>query len=78
MGQGRFLHPTRMRTITPHEAARLQGFPDFYDFSPASTVTALRKMIGNAVAPKYLLPFLPLVSIRGLYDDSTTSEDSEN
>lgn len=35
MGQGRFVHPTRSRTITPHEAARLQGFPDFFDFSSA-------------------------------------------
>src|SRR5439155_24443688 len=28
MGQGRYVHPTRLRLITPHEAARLQGFPD--------------------------------------------------
>lgn len=52
MGQGRFIHPTRRRTITPHEAARLQGFPDFFDFSNAEKVTALREMIGNAVPPQ--------------------------
>jgi DNA (cytosine-5)-methyltransferase 1 len=52
MGQGRFVHPTRPRTITPHEAARLQGFPDFFDFSSVSGVTALREMIGNAVPPQ--------------------------
>ena len=32
MGQGRYVHPGRRRTLTPHEAARLQGFPDFFDF----------------------------------------------
>ena len=52
MGQGRFVHPTRPRTLTAHEAARLQGFPDFYDFSCAKGVTALREMIGNAVPPQ--------------------------
>jgi len=36
-GQGRFIHPTRPRTITPHEAARLQFFPDWFDFSAAPT-----------------------------------------
>lgn len=52
MGQGRFVHPRRRRTITPHEAARLQGFPDFFDFSAVKYVTALREMIGNAVPPQ--------------------------
>ena len=52
MGQGRFVHPLRQRTLTPHEAARLQGFPDFFDFSDATGVTALREMIGNAVPPQ--------------------------
>ncbi len=52
MGQGRFVHPTRPRTLTAHEAARLQGFPDFFDFSSVAGVTALREMIGNAVPPQ--------------------------
>lgn len=52
MGQGRFVHPTRPRTLTAHEAARLQGFPDFFDFSSVTGVTALRAMIGNAVPPQ--------------------------
>lgn len=51
-GQGRFIHPTRLRTITPHEAARLQGFPDFFDFSGARTRSSLSSMIGNAVPTK--------------------------
>jgi DNA (cytosine-5)-methyltransferase 1 len=55
MGQGRYVHPTQRRTITPHEAARLQFIPDFFDFSSVSKRTALAEMIGNAVPPK--LPY---------------------
>ncbi len=51
MGQGRFVHPTQPRMITSHEAARIQGFPDYFQFEPVSKLTALREMIGNAVAP---------------------------
>ena len=51
-GRGRYIHPTRRRTLTPHEAARLQGFPDGYDFHPysqASSKSQLGKWIGDAV-----------------------------
>jgi DNA mismatch endonuclease (patch repair protein) len=51
MGQGRYVHPARKRTLTPHEAARLQMLPDFYDFDGVQTRTALATMIGNAVPP---------------------------
>ena len=51
-GQGRFIHPTLERTITPHEAARLQFFPDFFDFSKANTRRSLTSMIGNSVPMK--------------------------
>jgi len=51
-GQGRFIHPTQPRALTPHEAARLQFFPDFFDFSSAKTRAALANMIGNAVPMK--------------------------
>jgi DNA (cytosine-5)-methyltransferase 1 len=53
MGQGRYVHPKRRRLITPHEAARLQGFPDFFDFSTVRSITALRTMIANAVPPQF-------------------------
>lgn len=53
MGQGRFVHPTRPRTITPHEAARLQFFPDFFDFGQR-TRTEYKMLIGNAVPPKLI------------------------
>ena len=51
MGQGRFLHPKKRRVITPHEAARLQFFPDFFQFG-SKTRKEYAKMIGNAVPPK--------------------------
>jgi DNA (cytosine-5)-methyltransferase 1 len=51
MGQGRYVHPAQPRTLTPHEAARLQGFPDFFDFDAATTRGALARLIGNAVPP---------------------------
>lgn len=53
-GQGRFLHPNLRRLVTPHEAARLQGFPDGHAFvgeeRPQSR-KALAKWIGDAVPP---------------------------
>ncbi len=52
MGQGRYVHPKERRTITPHEAARLQGIPDFFRFDQAARRTALAQMIGNAVPTK--------------------------
>jgi len=52
MGRGRFVHPELRRTLTPREAARIQGFPDYFDFEPASRRRALAEMIGNAVPPK--------------------------
>lgn len=51
MGQGRFVHPKLRRTITPHEAARLQFIPDFFSFGGCNRA-AIAEMIGNAVPPK--------------------------
>ena len=53
MGQGRYVHPSRRRTLTPHEAARLQFLPDFVDFGEvAGRRSALATMIGNVAPPK--------------------------
>lgn len=51
MGQGRYVHPRGDRTITPHEAARLQFFPDWFDFGPGPR-TVWATLIGNAVPMK--------------------------
>jgi DNA (cytosine-5)-methyltransferase 1 len=51
MGQGRFVHPLLRRTLTPHEAARLQFLPDFMDFSSVVRRSDLATMIGNAAPP---------------------------
>ena len=49
MGQGRYVHPSQRRTITPHEAARLQCFPDFFSFAAAPKRGVWGRLIGNAV-----------------------------
>jgi DNA (cytosine-5)-methyltransferase 1 len=51
MGQGRYVHPQRPRTLTPHEAARLQTFPDWFDFGEKTRRGVLATVIGNAVPP---------------------------
>jgi DNA (cytosine-5)-methyltransferase 1 len=52
MCMGRYVHPERARTLTAHEAARLQFFPDSFDFGPVTSRTALARIIGNAVPMK--------------------------
>ena len=55
-GRGRYIHPERRTTITPHEAARIQGFPDSFEFRLINghmpTRTNLANMIGDAVPPQ--------------------------
>ena len=48
-----FVHPTENRTITVREAARMQSFPDSFDFSAGGTVAFTHQMrqVGNAVPP---------------------------
>lgn len=55
-GQGRFVHSLLKRTITPHEAARIQFFPDFFNFGDLRR-RQYQDVIGNAVPSKlsYLL-----------------------
>ncbi len=53
-GTGRFGHPEQDRTLTPREAAILQGFPPDYSFvGPGEKVefAPLGRLIGNAVPP---------------------------
>lgn len=44
-----FIHPTQNRSLTPREAARVQTFPDWFEF-PATRSHQFR-LIGNAVPP---------------------------
>lgn len=75
-GRGRFVHPLRERTLTPHEAARVQYFPDFFDFNNATRMGLVRA-IGNAVPAKagYVLA-LPLL-IAALEHPADGEEPSE-
>ncbi|MNG21187.1 Modification methylase AplI [compost metagenome] len=43
------IHPSEPRVITVREAARLQGFPDWFLFHP--TIWHSFRMIGNSVSP---------------------------
>ena len=43
------IHPSRPRVITPREAARLQGFPDWFTFSPSKWHSF--RQIGSSVSP---------------------------
>src|SRR3569833_159788 len=44
-----FIHPTQNRSLTPREAARVQTFPDWFEFPEARTHAF--RVIGNAVPP---------------------------
>ncbi|WP_216524773.1 DNA cytosine methyltransferase [Streptococcus lutetiensis] len=49
----RFIHydPKQARTLTPREAARIQSFPDDFEF--LGTQSSVYQMIGNAVPPVF-------------------------
>lgn len=47
--KGRYLHPVAHRPITHREAARLQSFPDSFEFD--GTKIQVARQIGNAVPP---------------------------
>lgn len=54
-GCGRFIHPLERRTLTLHEGARVQGFPDSFDFlvpDQEPVRQKLTRVIGNAVPPR--------------------------
>ena len=55
------IHPIQPRVITPREAARMQGFPDWFQFHPTKWHSF--RQIGNSVSPivsEYLM--------RSIYD----------
>lgn len=72
MGQGRYVHPSERRTLTPREAARLQFFPDWFDFTGGGLEMRRGRwatMIGNAVPPKLTIELgrvlIPLLDLDG-------------
>jgi DNA (cytosine-5)-methyltransferase 1 len=75
-GQGRYVHPLKRRLITPHEAARLQGFPDWFDFMPPGVGVKrkhLNKWIGDAVHP--ILGYtMALCSLSAVLEAESTKE----
>lgn len=54
-GRGRFIHPKERRVLTAHEAARIQSFPDTFDFNlpdpTRNNRSLLAKWVGDAVPP---------------------------
>lgn len=56
-----YVHPTRPRTLSVREAARIQTFPDTYRFRSVGLVDGFR-MIGNAVPPLLSVQFAERVA----------------
>lgn len=65
-GQGRFVHPRFPRTLTPHEACRIQFVPDFFKFSPNVGRRAMQQIIGNAAPPKLSQILIAEAAARGV------------
>ena len=67
-GQGRFTHPSAYpgRTLTAHEAARIQTFPDWFSFA-GHRPTTMSKTIGNAVPP-LLAMYVASVAIQSIIE----------
>lgn len=61
------IHPTEARVITPREAARLQGFPDWFQFD--STKWHSFKQIGNSVSPILAEYVLGVIATRLIRED---------
>lgn len=66
MGQGRYVHPLRRRTLTPHEAARLQCLPDYVQLSTEPRRSILANMIGNAAPPLLTIRLVEALIDQGL------------
>jgi DNA (cytosine-5)-methyltransferase 1 len=64
------IHPTEPRVITPREAARLQGFPDWFQFD--STKWHSFKQIGNSVSP------ILAEAVLGIIADNILGKEKQN
>ncbi|MFV0439667.1 MAG: DNA cytosine methyltransferase [Lachnospirales bacterium] len=74
----RFIHydPKQKRTITVREAARLQSFPDDFDF--LSTRGNQYKMIGNAVPPEFARRLSLAINVFLQYLDKIDNRNKKN
>jgi DNA (cytosine-5)-methyltransferase 1 len=52
-GSGRFWHPTENRALTLREAARIQGFPDSFEFIEDAFASENCTLVGNALDAKF-------------------------
>lgn len=53
------IHPDEPRVVTVREAARIQGFPDWFQFHP--TKWHSHRMIGNSVSPLFAKSILKVI-----------------
>lgn len=65
-GQGRFVHPLFRRTLTPHEACRLQFVPDFFTFPENVGRRSMQQIIGNAAPPKLSQAVVLTAALQGV------------
>ncbi|WP_258955709.1 DNA cytosine methyltransferase [Achromobacter dolens] len=65
-GQGRFVHPLYRRTLTPHEACRLQFIPDFFTFPDNLGRRSMQQIIGNAAPPKLSQAVVLTAALQGV------------
>lgn len=68
------IHPEEPRVITVREAARIQGFPDWFMFHP--TIWHSFRMIGNSVSPLIAEPLLRLVLSKISSERQGTNEEN--
>jgi len=70
----RCIHPFQNRGLTPREGARLQTFPDSYEFEGA--LGAIRQQIGNAVPP-YLAESIGYYLRQAVFNQNLSREDQK-
>lgn len=70
-GRGRYVHPVQARGLTLREGARIQSFPDCYQFDSSLGKTKIAQLIGDAVAPKVSF-HLGIAIANALSDQSRT------
>lgn len=72
LSKGRFVHPEQDRSLTPREAAALQGFPDTFVFCGVNVAS----QIGNAVPPP--LAYAIATPLRAILDQEKSVRRTDN